>query len=149
MRAEGRAALDVPAGDALEVLHAVDGWPSWVPGLARLVRGETVYAGGTSRPQRVEVDLVLRAPRDLHLRLAVGLEEHGVRLALVQGDATSVDGEITVAPADGGCELAWRLDVLVPFAVPGALAEELSQEVVPRWVEGLRRALDAGPRQAD
>ncbi len=143
MHIEGEAPTGAPMPWVLAVLHDVEGWARWVPGLARVVRGETVYEGGSERPVRVEVEGTLRTPRDLRVRVAVDLQADGLMLTLVEGDVSALTGELTVRPdADlaTGCVVGWSIRVAIPFPLPGALERELEREVLPRWVAAITGA---------
>lgn len=139
MQARGERELARPGAEVRGLLHDVEAWTDWVPGLAILSRGETVYDGAAERPRRVEVAVLFQAPRDVRMRVSVILRPWGIELSLVEGDLSSLEGELRVEDRREGCRICWDLELSSPLHLPGALVEELRTEVVPRWIDALAR----------
>jgi len=116
----------------LKVITNAEWWASWLPGL----RASEVV----TQTNAVVAVLTFDGPR--HMALSVDVKERadGVSIRMVEGDWLAVDGEVTVTEHADGAEVMWRLSLVFPFAIPGSLATELRQELLPSWNEALFRA---------
>lgn len=84
-----------------------------------------------------EVELVIRGPRRVWVRLQVQATDLGVSAELVEGDLKSLSVICEVTESPGGAQISLTLDLEAPFVLPGALMAELEQVTLTRWLEAI------------
>ncbi len=124
-----KAASPLPVEQLLARLHDLDGWAAW---LGPQVGFEVHRAGVSS-----EVQLDLRVPRPVRLRLEVLSQNDGIVVMLVEGELQGVEVEVQAVAVGEASELRAAVWVQFPVAVPGALLRELEHEAVPRWLNAI------------
>jgi hypothetical protein len=127
-----RIAHHHPIGDdgaaILAALQDVESWQEWVPGLIAVA-----CVPDPATPGGWDVQLLLRGPRELALRLLVAPMDEGVAFRLLQGDASSLSGDVRVNKD----AIDWNAEAVWPVPVPGPLLVELRTEVLPRYSRAL------------
>ncbi|MCO4743459.1 MAG: SRPBCC family protein [Proteobacteria bacterium] len=114
----------------LALLHDVGAW-GFLPGSDEVRASD---AGG-------EVQLVLRGPRPLTVRLEVQRTDDGLRASLIEGDLKNLRARCTVVPEGEGSRVALSLELQSLLPVPGCLVAELDEHVLGRWLDGLAAGL--------
>ena len=115
-------------------MHDAGTWHEWVP----------AFVSSTARPERsgkLDVHLLIRGPRPLHLRLLVQPLPDGVSYVLVEGDASTAYGTLTVTTEKKKCRVDWTQEIAFPVTVPQPLMREYAEVAVPRWIEELEHHL--------
>lgn len=123
-------------GEVLRVLKDLEGWSAWMTGVNA---SEVVH-----QTNAVVLQLAFETSRPVSVSVDVTETREGLRFRMVEGDLTSVDGEISVHPHAAGCVLSWQTTLAFHGAIPGTLLAEFEREVIPGWCEGLLRAARRG-----
>jgi hypothetical protein len=116
----------------IEVLRDLDGWHRWLPGA---LEAEVVV-----HTNAVVVELSFVAPQPLTISVDVTDVPDGIRYRMVEGDLSTLEGEVRVSEHRDGCTVTWSLTVEFPVYVPGPLLAELEREILPDWSRSLLKA---------
>jgi hypothetical protein len=147
LHGEAEASVEVPIGDCLKFLAALDAYPSWYPDVVRQV--EVLETGKGGLPVRAETKLHLSwgpVSRDLELLLAVQVERPGlVQLSHVpRGPSSGASFDATWRLENrAGTHLELELDATmpVPGLVPlGGVGDAFAEGFMEAAVRGLESA---------
>ncbi|TNE89153.1 MAG: hypothetical protein EP330_11985 [Deltaproteobacteria bacterium] len=84
-----------------------------------------------------EVQLALRGPRRLSVRVELRETEEGAVAELVEGDLRALHVEVRIRAVEKGAYVVLDMDLQAPYAVPGPLLAELEQVTLARWLGAL------------
>jgi hypothetical protein len=111
------------------VLHDVERWASWLPGLREAVVD----------PRTRHVRLRADGPREYAAILEITPLPDGLLVGLVQGDVSALQGQIRVASDADASVVVWEQELVLQTPMPGTLVSELDLQVLP----GCLRAMEA------
>ncbi|MEX2195552.1 MAG: SRPBCC family protein [Thermoleophilaceae bacterium] len=125
--------------DALTAYETFTDWQDAVRSCEVLTRD------GSGRGEEVAFEIDAKV-RTIRYRLRYRYDEPSrIGWAYLDGDVRDVDGEYLFEEAGDGATLAtYRLVIETGFWVPGPIARMLTEQVMQRSVEDLRRRVEAG-----
>lgn len=133
------AVVDGTAEACIDAIADFDSYPAWQSAVKRVTVHTTDPQG---RGKVVEFDIDLKV-KTVNYSLDYDFTRPGiVSWTYAGGDIQDVTGSYTFAPAGGGVEATYALELELGFYVPGILKKKVQREAMKRSVLELKRRVE-------